>query len=155
MQILMIGNGSQRNGITMSLESPSVACSEHGAFYAVPPQDLFEPELQRAALVFCPDISHRCAHQSHSTDAIGPPRCPVCGEQTTVWEPELSPLYHGVTVRDAVLMVSMWGGTVSAATVRKWVSRGQVQRTKDGQIDPFTLQEWWDYQRNANKARAA
>ena len=67
----------------------------------------------------------------------------------------MSPLYHGVTVKDAVIMVGTRGGTVSPATIRKWVSRGQVQRTRDGQIDPFTLIEWWDYQRNARKARAA
>jgi hypothetical protein len=66
----------------------------------------------------------------------------------------MSPLYHGVTVTDAVLMVATWGGNVTPATIRKWVSRGQVHRTRDGQIDPFTLEEWWTYQRDNRKVRA-
>jgi hypothetical protein len=56
------------------------------------------------------------------------------------------PQYHGITVRDAVLLIHSHGGTCTAAQVRKWVQRGQVHRTRDGQIDPFTLLEWVEYQ---------
>lgn len=56
------------------------------------------------------------------------------------------PQYHGITVRDAVLLIHSHGGTATAAQVRKWVHRGQVHRTRDRQIDPFTLIEWYDYQ---------
>jgi hypothetical protein len=64
-----------------------------------------------------------------------------------------TPLYHGITVRDAVLLIHSQGGVTTAATVRKWVQRGQVQRTRDGQIDPFTLIEWWEYQRDHAKGK--
>lgn len=60
----------------------------------------------------------------------------------------MTPLYHGITVRDAVLLIHAEGGTATAGQVRQWVHRGQVQRTKDGQIDPFTLLEWWTYQQD-------
>ena len=61
--------------------------------------------------------------------------------------PTMSPLYHGITVRDAVLLIHAEGGTATADQVRQWVHRGQVQRTRDGQIDPFTLLEWVDIQK--------
>jgi hypothetical protein len=64
-----------------------------------------------------------------------------------------TPLYHGITVRDAVLMIAAEGGTVTPAAIRKWVQRGQVQRTQDGQIDPLTLLEWWTYHRDHTKGK--
>ena len=65
-----------------------------------------------------------------------------------------STLYHGITVRDAVLLIHSHGGTATPAQVRKWVQRGQVQRTRDGQIDPFTLVEWWQYRHAHTQAHA-
>lgn len=56
----------------------------------------------------------------------------------------MSPLYHGVSVRDAAMMIG-----VPEQTVRKWLHRGNIERTTDGQVDPVTLQEWWDYKRDA------
>jgi hypothetical protein len=64
-----------------------------------------------------------------------------------------TPLYHGVTVRDAVLMIAAEGGTVTPAAIRKWVQRGHIQRTQDGQIDPLTLLEWWTYHRDHTKGK--
>lgn len=65
----------------------------------------------------------------------------------------MSPLYHGITVRDAVLMVHAWGGSVPAGTVRQWLTRGQVKRTRDGHVDPHSLHEWWAYDRDTSKVR--
>lgn len=55
-------------------------------------------------------------------------------------------LYHGITVRDAAMLVG-----VPEGTVRNWLYRGKIKRTEDGQIDPMTLHEWWDYQRDQRK----
>lgn len=57
-------------------------------------------------------------------------------------------LYHGISVRDAAMLVG-----VPEGTVRNWLYRGNIQRTQDGQIDPMTLQEWWDYKRDQAKAK--
>lgn len=55
----------------------------------------------------------------------------------------MTPLYHGITIRDAADMCG-----VTESTVRSWLHRGKLVRTGDGQICPFSLQEWWDYHRN-------
>lgn len=41
---------------------------------------------------------------------------------------------------------------VRPATVRQWISRGQVRRTIDGRIRTQDLLVWWD-QRNHEQAR--
>ena len=65
-------------------------------------------------------------------------------------------LYHGLTIKDAVLYIaarSRGEYVPTQATIRSWVNRGQVHKTTDGQIDPHTLEEWWAYQRDTRKAR--
>jgi hypothetical protein len=51
----------------------------------------------------------------------------------------MSPLYHGITIRDAAMICG-----VPEANVRQWLSRGKLVRTTDGQICPLSLREWWD-----------
>lgn len=60
----------------------------------------------------------------------------------------MSGTYHGVSIRDAAMLVG-----VPEATVRKWLQRGNIQRSTDGQVDPFALQEWWDYKRSPRANR--
>jgi hypothetical protein len=57
-------------------------------------------------------------------------------------------LEHGVTVLDAALMCG-----VSQGTVRSWLSRYDLARTADGQIDPFALLDWWDNKRDTKQAK--
>ena len=59
-----------------------------------------------------------------------------------------TPLHHGITIRDAAMMCG-----VPEANVRKWLSRGLLIRTGDGQICPFSLREWWDYKRQTAQAQ--
>ena len=59
----------------------------------------------------------------------------------------MTPLFHGISIRDAAMMVG-----VPEQTIRQWLRRGNIQRTQDGQVDPFTLQEWWDHKRKENLA---
>jgi hypothetical protein len=50
-------------------------------------------------------------------------------------------------------MCAAWGTEVAPGTIRAWVSQGRIHRTKDGQIDPFTLREWLDYQASRTQTR--
>ncbi len=59
-------------------------------------------------------------------------------------------MFHGVTVRDAAMLCG-----VPEATVRKWLHRGNITRTEDGQIDPFALRDWWDFKRDSRLAQRA
>lgn len=59
----------------------------------------------------------------------------------------MTPLYHGISVRDAAMMCG-----VPETNVRKWLERGILIRTGDGQICPFSLREWWDAKRDMDKA---
>lgn len=59
----------------------------------------------------------------------------------------MTPLYHGVSVRDAAMMCG-----VPEANVRDWLRRGVLQRTGDGRICPFSLRDWWDFKRDTAKA---
>lgn len=58
----------------------------------------------------------------------------------------MSPLHHGISIRDAAMLIG-----VPEGTVRMWLNRGHVHRTPDGQVDPFTLQEWWETKRDAQR----
>jgi hypothetical protein len=60
----------------------------------------------------------------------------------------MSPHYHGLSVADA----AAWSG-FPEATIRKWLQRGQVHRTPDGQVDYFTLNEWVSKVRDEGKAK--
>lgn len=59
---------------------------------------------------------------------------------------------HGVTLADVELMVIMMGGKVSQATIRQWLSRGKIHRSRDGLIDAQSVINWWDAQRNHAQA---
>jgi hypothetical protein len=59
-----------------------------------------------------------------------------------------SGLYHGITTKDAAYFLG-----VTESTVRNWMQRYDLPRTGDGQIDPFAIQEWWDYKRDHEQAR--
>ena len=62
----------------------------------------------------------------------------------------MTPLYHGISVRDAAMMIG-----VPEANIRKWLSRGILQRTGDGQICPFHLVEWYESRRDVKKGKRA
>lgn len=52
--------------------------------------------------------------------------------------------YHGITTSDAVRYIAASSGGESVptpATIRSWVHRGHVERTRDGHIDPYTLEQ--------------
>lgn len=56
--------------------------------------------------------------------------------------------YHGVSIRDAAMMLG-----VPEQTIRTWLKRGKIERTPDGQINPFTLREWWDIKRHKGRGK--
>lgn len=58
----------------------------------------------------------------------------------------------GLAVADVELMIIMMGGRVTQATIRQWVSRGNITRRTDGRIDPDSVIRWWKTQRNHHQA---
>jgi hypothetical protein len=63
--------------------------------------------------------------------------------------------YHGVTIADVELMVIMMGGKVGQGTIRQWLSRGNITRSRDGLIDPESVINWWTHERKTRMIRAA
>jgi hypothetical protein len=61
--------------------------------------------------------------------------------------------YHGVTIADVELMVIMMGGKVSQPTIRSWLNRGNITRSRDGLIDPESVINWWEIHRDTRKVR--
>jgi hypothetical protein len=62
--------------------------------------------------------------------------------------------YHGVTIADVELMVIMMGGKVGQGTIRQWLNRGNITRSRDGLIDPESVINWWETQRKTKMIRA-
>lgn len=60
----------------------------------------------------------------------------------------MTPLYHGISVRDAAMMIG-----VPETNIRKWLSRGILVRTADKQICPLNLVEWYDKDYDQRKAK--
>lgn len=55
----------------------------------------------------------------------------------------MTPLHHGITVRDAAILATQeLGHPVTEGTVRVWLTRGRLVRTGDRQICPFSLRDW-------------
>jgi hypothetical protein len=63
--------------------------------------------------------------------------------------------YHGVTIADVELMVIMMGGRVTQTTIRSWLNRGNITRSRDGLIDPESVINWWEIHRDTRKVRVA
>lgn len=61
--------------------------------------------------------------------------------------------YHGVSVADVELMVIMMGGKVTQATIYSWLTRGKITRTRNGMIDPESVINWWETQRDHDQAK--
>ena len=61
--------------------------------------------------------------------------------------------YHGVTVSDVELIVMAMGGKVSPPTIRSWLSRGKITRSRNGQIDPESVINWWEIHRKTRMVR--
>lgn len=59
-----------------------------------------------------------------------------------------SNLYHGISIRDAAMMCG-----VPEANVKMWLNRGNLIRTGDNQICPFSLMEWWETKRDTKRAK--
>jgi hypothetical protein len=55
---------------------------------------------------------------------------------------------YGVSIRDAAMMIG-----VPEQTIRSWLRRVHGLRSQDGQVDPFRLQEWFDYERDHARAK--
>jgi hypothetical protein len=60
--------------------------------------------------------------------------------------------YHGVTVADVELMIIMMGGRVTQSTIRSWLTRGNITRSRNGMIDPESVINWWEIHRKPEKA---
>jgi hypothetical protein len=61
--------------------------------------------------------------------------------------------YHGITIADVELMVIMMGGKVGQGTIRSWLSRGNITRSRDGLINPESVINWWEHERDTRKVR--
>jgi hypothetical protein len=59
-----------------------------------------------------------------------------------------SPADHGMSVREAAMLIG-----VPEGTIRIWLHRGVNIRSQDGRIDYFLIQEWWDDGRSARGNR--
>lgn len=55
-------------------------------------------------------------------------------------------LYRGISVRETAMMLG-----VPEKTVRMWLYRDKIKRTRDGRIDVESVRKWWDQDRDRGR----